>query len=113
MSILRRFFTARANVLAVLLIISVLVVAAAAPRLAPLTPDGQGIRTDLGNFSFNVLPEPPSAAHPLGTVEGGADVYTVVIWGTRDALRFGLTVTLATALGGVAVGAVSAYVGGP
>jgi peptide/nickel transport system permease protein len=114
MSTLRRFLASRANVLALLLIALVLGVAAAAPVLAPLTPDGSGAgaRTDLGNFSFNVLPEPPSADHRLGTVEGGADVYTVVVWGTRDALRFGLTVTLATALLGVVLGAVSAYIGG-
>jgi peptide/nickel transport system permease protein len=40
------------------------------------------------------------------------DVYYTLVWGSRSALRFGLVVTLATALIGVVVGIVSGYVGG-
>lgn len=108
MSTLRRFIASRANVLALLLIALVLVAAAAAPLLAPPAPPS----TTPPRPADIARPHPPSAEHLLGTVTGGADVYTVVIWGTRDALRFGLVVTLGTALIGITIGAVSGYAGG-
>ena len=40
------------------------------------------------------------------------DVFHSVVWGTRDALRFGLVVALFSALFGILFGAVSGYIGG-
>lgn len=111
MSTLRRFLAVRANLLAVGLILLVVVTAAAAPLLAPPIR-GPGNTQDMGNITSLAKPLPPDNVHRLGTVVGGADVYTVVIWGTRDALRFGLVVTIATALIGVTIGAISGYFGG-
>ncbi|MCC7359156.1 MAG: ABC transporter permease [Anaerolineales bacterium] len=110
MNALRRFLASRANRLAAALILLVVGVAAAAPLLAPVRP--AGAQTDPGNVRYQVKPQPPDDSHLLGTVAGGADVYTVVIWGARDALRFGLVVTAATAVIGITVGAVGGYFGG-
>jgi peptide/nickel transport system permease protein len=41
----------------------------------------------------------------------GIDVYHPLVWGSRDALRFGLLVTISTALFGVLYGATSGFVG--
>jgi peptide/nickel transport system permease protein len=105
MSRARRFLASPANLLALALIGLYVAVALAAPRLAPLSgPSGTGL-------SPARLPAPPSAEHPLGTV-GGQSVYQALVWGTRDALRFGLLVTSLTALAGVTIGAIGGYSGG-
>jgi peptide/nickel transport system permease protein len=41
----------------------------------------------------------------------GFDVYHALVWGSRDALLFGLTVTLSTAVFGILYGATSGFVG--
>ncbi len=50
--------------------------------------------------------------HLFGTAQGQYDIYYGVIWGTRTAFKTGLIVVLSTLLLGVLVGAVSAYYGG-
>lgn len=100
----RRLFFARAeNWLAVALVALFVVAALAAPGLLP----PNAAQPDL----LNRLPRAPSPEHPLGTV-GGSDVWSVLVLGTRDALRLGLTITALTAALGVTIGAVSAYAGG-
>jgi peptide/nickel transport system permease protein len=80
------------------------VVAAAAPLLTAAQSDERWRRPN--------LPEAPSPAHPLGTTPRGQDIYRPLLWGTRDAFRFGLTVTGLTALFGITVGAAAGYAGG-
>lgn len=125
----RLFFRSRQNLIGLLLILVFVVVAVLAPVLSP--------PADLANpqpfkpldQKFQRIPEPPSPEAPLGTapqirasvlfgIAPGQDaafqwdVYHTLIWGTRSALRFGLIVTLCTAVFGVAVGAISGYIGG-
>lgn len=69
-------------------------VALAAPRLAPTDPfavTGQALA-------------PPSAAHPFGTDDLGRDVYSGVIHGTGNSLRVGFAAAACTTLIGLAVG---------
>ena len=47
-----------------------------------------------------------------GTLPGQFDVFHALVWGTGEALRFGLTVAVVTALFGVLLGAVAGYAGG-
>ncbi len=124
----RRFFRHKQNWLGLILVALFFFVALAAPWLAPKEegvedPAYLEIRTGL-----NQLPLPPSSEVPLGGVpkpqrpipgvpagQGRAyqwDVYHTLIWGTRSALYFGLSVTLIAAMFGIAVGALSAYIGG-
>jgi len=50
--------------------------------------------------------------HILGTSQGQYDIFYGVIWGTRTAFRTGLVVVVATFLIGIIIGSVSAYAGG-
>lgn len=104
MRTLRRFLAFRSNWLALALVAALAAVALFAPRLAPQRQEDLIVRPG--------LPGAPSAEHLLGTTPVGRDIFTLLIWGTRDAFRFGLTVTVLTALAGVAVGAVAGYAGG-
>ncbi|MFT8637656.1 MAG: ABC transporter permease [Pseudoclavibacter sp.] len=100
----QRFMLVLGTVLTVLFVL----VALLAPLLAPY---GFGqLRTNAGG-SFGAQ-QPPSAAHLLGTTQGGYDVLSRVIWGAQTAL---LVIIIAIALSiflGVFVGLLAGYYGG-
>ncbi|WP_374689348.1 ABC transporter permease [Promineifilum sp.] len=125
----RRFFSRASNLVGLALVLLFCLVALLAPRLAPpLNPaDPWPFKTVTQSFSRQ--PTPPEPGVPLGTtpqiqnmpqygIAPGQDasymwdVYYTLIWGARSALRFGLVVTLATAVIGVLIGAFSGYIGG-
>lgn len=54
----------------------------------------------------------PSFAHPFGTDEGGRDVYSRVVWGTRNSLGVTLVIVVSSAAFGVLYGLVSGMLGG-
>ena len=68
---------------------------------------GSPIRLDIVNRL-----QPPSLAHPFGTDEGGRDIYSRVVWGTRNSLGVAFIVVLSGAAFGVLYGLVSGMVGG-
>ena len=106
-----RFLARWQNLLGVLIVGGFIVVAIAAPQIAP--PDDP-INPEpfkrVGRAS-DLIPHPPSATAPLGTTAGQSDMLYSIVWGTRSALSFGLIVTLSTATFGVLVGALSGYSG--
>jgi peptide/nickel transport system permease protein len=109
---LRRFFSRWQNLLACVIVVFFLLVALAAPRLAPPDdPHNPSPFRVVGKY-YNAIPQPPSEEARLGTVPGQLDVYHTLVWGTRSALRFGLIVALSTAGLGVLIGAFSGYFGG-
>ena len=55
---------------------------------------------------------PPSLAHPFGTDEGGRDIFSRVVFGTRNSLGIAVTVVLGSAMFGILVGAVAGLAGG-
>jgi microcin C transport system permease protein len=57
-------------------------------------------------------PAPPSARHWLGTDDQGRDLLARLIYGFRLSVLFGLTLTVASSIVGVAAGAVQGYFGG-
>lgn len=57
-------------------------------------------------------PSPPSADNWLGTDDAGRDVVARLIYGFRISVLFGLTLTIASSIIGVAAGAVQGYFGG-
>jgi microcin C transport system permease protein len=71
-------------------------------------------------FSYNTInynlpspaPSPPSRVNWLGTDDQGRDVLARLIYGFRISVLFGLTLTLASSVIGVAAGAVQGYFGG-
>jgi peptide/nickel transport system permease protein len=85
------------------LALAMVLVALAAPWLAPYDPNAQDVLLKL---------EPPSAAHPFGTDDFGRDVLSRVIYGSRISLFVGAIATLAGVLVGTIIGVVSGYFGG-
>lgn len=86
-----------------LLTIILIVVALAAPLLAPFDPDIQDTSRRL---------EPPSKEHLLGLDDLGRDVLSRILYGARVSLRVGFSVVILASLVGVTLGAISGYFGG-
>ena len=102
-AVLRRAAGARLAPYGAVVLGLALVVAVAAPVLAPHDP----VRQDLGN-ALAV----PGGAHLLGTDNVGRDVLSRVIWGARVSLVAGLASVAIAALAGSLVGLVAGYWGG-
>ncbi|UQZ82302.1 putative D,D-dipeptide transport system permease protein DdpC [Paenibacillus konkukensis] len=62
-------------------------------------------------FADSIL-QPPSRAHLLGTDYFGRDVFSLVVYGSRDSLFIGVASVLVGGLLGGTIGAVSGYIGG-
>jgi peptide/nickel transport system permease protein len=93
----------RSAVIAAAVVVGFIVVALAAPYLAPFNP----IRTD-----FLAVRKAPSRVYLLGTDEVGRDVLSRLVWGARASLCAGvIPVTIALTVS-VPVGLLSGYVGG-
>ena len=124
-----RFFHSRGNIAGLLLVSMFVLVALAAPWLAPPKDPDNPTPFKATGQQFQRFPEAPSSESVLGTIPQIQnmvlygftpgqdasyqwDVYYSLVWGTRSALRFGLVVTLVTALFGITVGALSGYYGG-
>ncbi len=110
MSRSRRFFSRWQNWIALLLILGYVGVAVFAPYLSPNDPTHPGPFLRVGKPTQGV-PQPPSEKAVLGMLPFGFDVYHALVWGARDALLFGLVVTISTALFGVLYGAISGFAG--
>jgi peptide/nickel transport system permease protein len=108
---LKRFFSHTRNWLAVILVLSFIFVAITAPLLSPDDPKNPGPIKVVGRSS-DPEPSPPRPNVPLGTLPNQIDVFHMLIWGTRDAVRFGLLVVSSTASFGIIYGAVAGYTGG-
>lgn len=89
--------------LGALIIALVLGVALLAPLLAPYSPGQIDLEQQLAG---------PSAMHWLGTDENGADVLSLLLFGTRTAVLVGFSTVLSCATLGTIIGAISGYFGG-
>lgn len=85
------------------IVLAWVVVALAAPWLAPFDPIAQDLSATL---------EPPGVGHWLGTDNFGRDIFSRIIWGARIDLQMGVFGVLFPFLIGTAIGAVSGYAGG-
>jgi peptide/nickel transport system permease protein len=100
---LRTFTSNRTAVVGVGMILAIVLVAIAAPLLAPHDPLAQSVRDRLA---------PPSFEYPLGRDDKGRDILSRVIYGTRIALMVGLFSVLLGGVLGTAIGVVAGYFGG-
>jgi peptide/nickel transport system permease protein len=105
------FFQRWQNWPGLLLILGFVLVALAAPYISPHDPRRPGPFKTVGRIT-DIAPLPPSENAILGTLPRGIDVFHALVWGSRDALQFGLIVTVFAGLFGMLYGAVSGYVGG-
>ena len=121
-----------ASIIGLLLISFFIVVALAAPIIAPTSKGKDPYSIPRDGFSSDPQPmgaewkrnTPPVPfwykavtgndkwVHLWGTSEGQYDIFYYCIWGTRTAFYTGLLVTSATLLTGILYGSVSAYYGG-
>jgi peptide/nickel transport system permease protein len=111
MTNLRRFFSRWQNWLGFILVLIFVAVALAAPLLSPQNPNDFGYFKRVGRFA-DMNPNPPGENARLGTLPGQYDVFHTLVWGTRNALQFGLLVALLSAVFGILFGAVAGYAGG-
>ncbi len=101
--VLRRAAGARLAPFGAAVVLLAVLVALAAPLVAPHDP----LRQNLGNALA-----PPGRAHWLGTDNVGRDVMSRVIWGTRVSLVAGLVSVAIAALAGGLLGVLAGYCGG-
>ena len=100
------------------IILFFILMAVLAPYLAPPGSITQGgdpnmIPYDQALLAKNSLrPQPPSALHPFGTMQGQYDMFYGCIWGARSALRIGVLVAGTSLLIGLLIGLISSYYGG-
>jgi peptide/nickel transport system permease protein len=80
-----------------------LIVALAAPWLAPYDPVAQNLPARL---------VAPSAAHWMGTDELGRDILSRIIFGTRVSMLVSVSVVFGAGIIGLVIGAVAGYFGG-
>jgi peptide/nickel transport system permease protein len=92
-----------AGLVGLLLVVTVLALAALAPWIAPYNPLALSLRAKL---------QPPGALHWLGTDQTGRDMLSRVLWGARPSLAVGMLAVLIGLLGGCSLGLTAAYYGG-
>ncbi|MCJ7622415.1 MAG: ABC transporter permease [Anaerolineaceae bacterium] len=98
--------------LALLLLGFILAVAICAPIISPSDDvENPSSYKRVGSI-IDRLPHPPNENALLGTVPAQWDVFHSLVWGTRDALKFGLVVSLVVATIGTLIGSISGYFGG-
>lgn len=108
--IVYRFRQNPTSILGLSLILALVLVAIAAPVLAPY-PGDAGYGGEPG-VHFDQRFESPSMEHPFGTDQAGRDILSRVIFGTRISLGIGLVVLSIAITIGVPVGLVAGYLEG-
>jgi peptide/nickel transport system permease protein len=103
---LRRFRKNGLSVVGLINIILFLILAIAAPYIAPYPEDARGKTNAIMRL------KPPSNEHLFGTDKIGRDIFSRTIMGTGLALRVGFVIIVLASIIGVTLGAVSAYFGG-
>lgn len=96
----------RRNPLAVLgasLVVATLVVAVAAPWVAPADPAAANLTQIL---------QPSSRTHPFGTDELGRDLLSRLVWGARTSMLIGAVVLVIALVAGTSVGFAAGWWGG-
>ncbi|HMH52582.1 MAG TPA: ABC transporter permease [Candidatus Acidoferrum sp.] len=87
-------------------VLLLVVMAAAAPLLAPYDPVRQSLR---GRLAAPTLSAPDGKPHPLGTDHLGRDVLSRVIFGARVSLIVGFAAVLVGGLVGTALGVLAGF----
>lgn len=106
-----KFFSHLSSVIGFTLIILFGLIAIAAPLLSPADSTGPIPIKIVGN-ERDLIPQPPSESAPLGTLPKQISVYHALVWGTRSAVIFGVTITAISFIIGLLVGSLSAFYGG-
>lgn len=101
--LLRQFTRNRLAILGAILTFTIVLIAIAAPLIAPYDPTAQDI---INRFS------PPSSSHFLGTDQYGRDLFSRIIYGSRASLIVGFSSVIFSIVVGCSFGMLCAYKGG-
>ncbi len=99
----RRYRRRRAALVGLGLVMLLIVVALAAPLIAPRDPH---------TTSLNTLKAPGTPGFPLGSDNLGRDILSGVLWGSRVSLIVGVCAAATAILLGILIGAVAGFYGG-
>ena len=108
MRVLREMMSRPSAVFGLFVVTAVLILAIAAPLLAPYSPDEQMF----DGLSLEGAPLPPSAQFLLGTDTLGRDLLSRLLFGARTSLLIGLVANGAAVLIGLFVGTLAGYLRG-
>jgi ABC-type dipeptide/oligopeptide/nickel transport system permease subunit len=100
----RRFIQNKGAIIGSVALIILVLVSLSAPILAPHDPTRQFVGPKL---------HPPSLETPFGTDQYGRDVLSRTIWGGQNTLKVPLIAITIAVVGGIILGLVSGYYGGP
>lgn len=101
----REFMRDKLAIFALVLLISIILISILSPYFIDV-PAGMKVNI------FDRFLKPGVDGHILGTDEGGRDVFTMLVAGTQNTLFIGWSVTVITAVVGIALGVISGYYGG-
>ena len=107
---LHRIFRNPGAIIGFVLLGFFVIVAVAAPQIAP--PKYAHNPYMMPHRGFSPTPKPPSHKNILGTTSGQYDIFYGAVWGTRTAFKIGIFVVGIAGLVGVSLGALSGYYGG-
>jgi peptide/nickel transport system permease protein len=106
---LRRFLKNPLSVIGLSLVVVFGLIALLAPVLQP---PKYADPYRIPHTGFRIEPSPPSAEHPLGTMQQQYDMLYGLVWGTRSAFRIGVLVVAANLFIGIILGVLAGYFGG-
>jgi peptide/nickel transport system permease protein len=95
--------TSDAGRIGLVLTLLLVILALAAPWLAPADPNAQNLPARLSG---------PNAMHWMGADELGRDIFSRVLYGARVSMLVGVCVVIGAGIVGLAVGALAGYAGG-
>jgi len=98
------------SVIGFAILVFYIVLALAAPILAPPQPKSDPYMIPQDSFIF--MPSPPSPKHIFGTTENQYDLWYGCIWGARTAFRIGIEVVIGGLAIGLVIGCIAGYYGG-
>ena len=108
MRILKSMFRQPSALFGLIIVLLVVVMAGAAPLLAPFSPDDQMF----DGLSLDGAPLPPGGPYLLGTDTLGRDLFSRLLFGARTSLVIGLVANGIAVAIGLFIGIVAGYVRG-
>lgn len=83
-------------------VVLLVIIAVAAPVLAPYDPNFQ---------DYTAVLQPPSGAHPFGTDNLGRDIFSRIVFGAQVSLQVGIIAVGIATLAGTGLGLIAGYFG--
>ena len=106
------FLRSRVTIAAAIVTLVIVLAAIFAPYIAPKNPYDLTQITILDSNNPPIWMEGGQSPYVLGTDDQGRDVFSTILYGSRQSLAIGLMATLFAGLLGISLGLIAGYVGG-